>query len=440
MNYREAEDYVLSFTNYEKIPGVPYTLASYDLRRMDELLVPIGSPHLAVKTVHVTGTKGKGSTSAMIAEVLSAAGYRTALYTSPHLLTIRERFQIDRQMITEAEFAALVTELKPLIEEVNRRAAYGNLTTFEILTVVAFLWFQRQKVDYQVLEVGLGGRLDATNVCRPEVCVITSISLDHTEALGKTVDRIAAEKAGIIKPGCVVVSAPQAPEAARVIEETARKQATGLVRVGTDVTWRPVSADLEGQSLVVRGRRSEYSVRIPLLGRYQLENASVAVAALEALVERGAKVTLEHMARGLALVSWPGRLQILRREPFLVVDGAHNGYSAGKLVQAIREILRYDRCAMICGMSVDKDISGIVRELVALPARFIVTRANHPRAADPAAVAGEFAKHGVGAEIMARVDDALRHALAQAGQADLVCVTGSLFVVAEAITWAGEHP
>src|SRR4030042_1636260 len=187
MDYRQAVDYILSFTDYEKIPGIPYTSANYDLRRMEKLLQPLGNPHLGTKTVHIAGTKGKGSTAAMISRVLIASGYKTGLFTSPHLHTLRERIRISDTMISEADFAALVTKLKPIVERVNNEAAYGELTTFEILTAVVFAYFKNSQVDFQVLEVGLGGRLDATNVAKADVCVITSISLDHTEILGNTV-------------------------------------------------------------------------------------------------------------------------------------------------------------------------------------------------------------------------------------------------------------
>src|SRR4030042_1438608 len=201
MNYQQAEDYILSFTDYEKMPGITYTSANYDLRRMEKLLHPLGNPHLGTRTVHIAGTKGKGSTAAMISQILIAAGYRTGLFTSPHLHTLRERIRINGDMISEADFAAIVTELEPIVESVNKQRDFGELTTFEILTAVVFSYFKKNHMDFQVLEVGLGGRLDATNVVKPDVCVITSVSLDHTEILGGAVAKIAAQKACMIKPG-----------------------------------------------------------------------------------------------------------------------------------------------------------------------------------------------------------------------------------------------
>ncbi len=479
VNYREAEEYVLSFTNYEKTPGVPYTLANYDLRRMDELLVPLGNPHLAAKTVHVAGTKGKGSTAAMVQSILKTAGYRAALYTSPHLITLRERFRVDDGMISEEQFAAIVTEIQPLIDEVNRRSVYGPLTTFEILTVIAFLYFKRQKAEYQVLEVGLGGRLDATNVVpNPEVCIITSISLDHMAALGDTVAKIAGEKAGIIKPGAVTVTAWLPDGAWQVVSDVAREKGSPRIAVREDF-WEEIASGLDGQELLVKGRLAKYRVHIPLVGHHQQENAAVAVAAIEALIERGASIAGEHIVQGLAEVKWPGRFQILRRNPYLVLDGAHNRDSMEKFIWSLVRIFRLPvaqcvpvflgdhdplvnirKISIVCGMSVDKDISGIVQGMFgplyanrfatggyiewecADSIRFILTRADHPRAADPYRVMDkhipEVEKKRV--RIIDRVEDAISQALAEAAPDGLVAVTGSLFVVGEALAWAEKHP
>ncbi len=204
MNYAAALDLLLSRTDYERYPGFNYA-SRFDLRRMDDLLLRLGNPHMSAKSVHIAGSKGKGSTSAMIAAGLQAAGYKTGLYTSPHLITLRERIQVDSKPILKSELGSVVASIKPHVEAVDRDGTYGELSTFELLTAAAFVYFHQKQVDYQVLEVGLGGRLDATNVVHPEICVITSISLDHTEVLGDTLAKIAAEKAGIIKQGCTVV-------------------------------------------------------------------------------------------------------------------------------------------------------------------------------------------------------------------------------------------
>ena len=280
MDYKSALDYIYGFTDYEKVPGSSYS-ADFDLRRMEDLLERLGKPHQVARSVHVAGTKGKGSTVAMIAAVLGAAGYRVGLYTSPHLHTLRERIRVDNDLISEEEVGDLVEKLSPEVDAVNLRGAYGQLTTFEVLTALAFAYFERKGVEFQVLEVGVGGRLDATNVVNPAVCVITPISLDHTEVLGESITAIAREKAGIIKLGSTVVSALQSPEAMAVIEEVCQEKQANLLRVGSDITWQGEAFNLWRQSLRVKGRRGSYHIAIPLLGDHQLENAATAVAVIE---------------------------------------------------------------------------------------------------------------------------------------------------------------
>jgi len=426
VDYREALNYILSFTNLEKLPPA-YWSRHFDLRRMDEFLERLGNPHLAPRSVLVAGSKGKGSTCAMIASALVAAGYRTGLYTSPHLHTFRERIRIAQEIIGEEELVEVVERLKPEIEAVNRRRAYGELTTFEILTAMAFSYFRDQKVDFQVLEVGLGGRLDATNVVTPDVSVITSISMEHAEVLGNSLEMIAREKAGIIKPRGVVVSSPQHSQVASVISGVCREKEARLIVVGEDVTWRRLSSDIGGQSLDVGGRGASYELSIPLLGEHQLENAATAVAALEVL-----GVGAADIVSGLGNVSWPGRLEVMRQEPIFLVDGAHNEDSARRLKDAIKRDLGFDRVILIIGVSSDKDMAAMVQQLATISSFVIATRSRHPRALDPAVLLGEFSKRGVSGEIGESVASAAERALAMAQPDDLVCATGSLFVVAEA--------
>jgi len=449
MNYSQAEEYLHSFIDYERFPGIPYATRDYGLRHVEELLHQLGEPHLAAKTVHVAGTKGKGSTAAMIAQVLSLSGYRTGLYTSPHLHNLRERIRLDGNLISPSEFAALVVELKPYFEAINAIAvsqspersegeAKQPLTFFEALTALAFVYFRQEKADFQVLEVGLGGRLDATNVAKPEVCVITPISLEHTQVLGDSLEKIAYEKAGIIKPGSFVVLSPQPEEVAAVINDVCRQREASLVQVGKDITWRRLAGDFHQQSFVVQGKMGTHYLTIPLLGDYQIENAATAVAALELLASLGFSITADNIAQGLARVEWPGRFQILRHKPIVLVDGAHSVASAKRLVENIKAYFNYDRFFLIIGISCDKDISGIVKELVSLSAQVTVTRSTHPRAASPLALAAEFARWGIKPRVTDAVAQALSQTLSMAKERDLICVTGSLFVVAEALDYAAE--
>jgi len=353
VDYQQAIDYLSSYTDYEVVPRLAHNAANYDLRRVEELLSQLGNPHLKARSVHIAGTNGKGSVAAMIASVLAASGYATGLYTSPHLHTWRERIRVDGELISEVELTNLVERLKPEVEAVNQKATYGRLTTFELLTALAFAYFAANGVDFQVLEVGMGGKFDATNVISPEVGVITSISLDHTEVLGGSLAEIAAEKAGIIKPGSVVVTSPQPDEAAQVIGESCLSCGAPLVRVGSEVTWRSLGSGLGQQRLRVAGRLGSYELFIPLLGQHQLANAATAVAALEVLVEKGFNISPGSITNGLARVSWPGRLQIVNRHPFIVVDGAHNPEAARRLRESLEQYFNFNRAILVIGTSDD---------------------------------------------------------------------------------------
>ena len=432
MNYQAALDYLLSFADYERAPR---SAVIFDLRRMEMLLGRLGSPEAGAIPIQVAGTKGKGSTATMIASILTVAGYKTGLYTSPHLHAFTERVGVDGVPIAEGEFARLVEILEPEVEAVNRFGAFGQLTTFELLTALAFAYFKGRGVAFQVLETGLGGRLDATNVVKPGVDVITSISFDHTEVLGNTLTQIAREKAGIIKPGSMVVSSPQFPEAMAVIEEVCREWGVRLVRVGSDVIWQRKAFSSEGQSFQLKGLKGRYDLSLPLIGEHQLENAATAVAAVEILSDLGVTVPSESIAAGLAQVHWPGRLQVLRRKPWFIVDCAHNAYSAKRLAEALKEYFDFERVILILGVSSDKDVAGMVAELSPLSAMVIATGTHHPRALEPARIADEFSKRGIVPEVVENITSAVDLALARAKPEDLICATGSIFVVAEVMEY-----
>ncbi|MCK4222536.1 MAG: bifunctional folylpolyglutamate synthase/dihydrofolate synthase, partial [Dehalococcoidia bacterium] len=379
MDYSQAEAYLHSYIDYEQIPGICFASADYSLEHVEETLHRLNDPHLRPKTVHIAGTKGKGSVAAMIARVLTSSGYRTGLYTSPHLHHLRERIRVDGAPISREDFAALIVHFRHSFRAMSRDPLYRQLTFFEVLTVLAFVYFREKEVDFQVLEVGLGGRLDATNVARPEVCVITAISLEHTEVLGDSLEQIANEKAGIIKSGSSVVTSPQPEEVAAVIDGVCRERGASLLRVGQDVTWIKVDSDLCRQSFTVESQTATHRLTMPLLGDYQLENAAAAVAALEVLASQGCGISAGDIARGLSRVEWPGRFQVLSREPAVLVDGAHNVGSMKRLVESIKVYFRYGELFLIVGISCDKDISGVVDELAPLSPRVIATSSSHPR-------------------------------------------------------------
>ncbi|MGP8079992.1 MAG: bifunctional folylpolyglutamate synthase/dihydrofolate synthase [Dehalococcoidales bacterium] len=430
--FDQALDFIYSFIDYEKKRD-PHVKITWDLKRVDLLLDKLGNPHLKSKTVHIAGSKGKGSVAAMIASVLTKAGYTTGLYTSPHLHFFNERIRVNNRLISNDEIVELMAKIKPAVEEVNKEALYGLLTTFEVTTVLGFCYFAQKKVDFQVIEVGLGGRLDSTNVVQPDVCVITPISYEHTDILGKTLTLIATEKSGIIKKGSIVVSSPQTAEADAAIALACRRQGATLISVGKEVTYESTKFDDTQQSFMVNGRLGNYELTIPLLGEYQLSNAATAVAALEVLVEKGNAIPPKSIVQGMKEVDWEGRLQVLNRHPLVVADGAHNQDSAHKLRQALAQYFKFEKTVLIIGMSSDKDLAGIVAELAPIFPQVIVTKSQHPRAMDTRPIAEEFMKYGISARQTDDISVAMPLALSLAGEKDMVCITGSLFVAAGAI-------
>ncbi|MFQ5859986.1 MAG: bifunctional folylpolyglutamate synthase/dihydrofolate synthase [Dehalococcoidia bacterium] len=432
MNYAQALQKLLSLTDYERLASTPHQPIRYDLRRVVALLEMLGNPHQGIPAVHIAGTKGKGSTAALCASVLLAQGYPTGLYTSPHLHSFRERIRLDGEPLSEAAFAALLEEVWPAMEQVNRREHSGAITVFELLTAMAFRSFQQRGCRFQVLEVGMGGRLDATNVVSPEVSIITPISLDHTAMLGDTLEQIAQEKAGIIKDGVPTVVAPQPPEVMQLIEEVCQTHASPLVKLGHDVTWRRERVGLEGQSFHVTGQEGHYQLWIPLLGDFQVENGALAVAALEVLRQRGFAIGSKALAQGLRQVQWPCRMEVLRHRPLVIADGAHNPASVARLRTALERDFRFHRAFLVIGVSADKSLESMVWELAQLCPRVWAVRSRHPRAAEPSLMTELFRRYGLEASAVGEVRQALEEALAEAQEEDLVLVTGSLFVAAEA--------
>jgi dihydrofolate synthase/folylpolyglutamate synthase len=426
-SYRDALKYLYSFTDYEKRGFAAYAPEFYDLERVHRLLDLLGSPQQSFQSAHVAGTKGKGSTAAMIESVLRAAGYRTALYTSPHLHTFRERIQTNGEMISESDLVRLVDEMRPLVEQVP------DITSFEVMTCLAFAWFAEQGVEWAVVEVGLGGRLDATNVVVPAVAVITSLSRDHMAVLGDTLALIAAEKAGIIKEAVPVVSAPQPVEALAVLQTVCREKKAPLILAGRDWTWEAEATSLEGQRFTICcGQDCVSGLSLPLLGEFQLVNATVAVAALSVLQDNGLDIPRPAIRSGLRAVNWPGRFEILARRPLIIADSAHNGDSARKLVAALRAVCDFQRLIVIYGASADHATPQLMEALLTGADRTIATQARHPRAADPAWLQARAAELGYCVEVSETVPQALEAALADAGADDLVLCTGSVFVAGDA--------
>lgn len=447
MTYREALAWIYSFSDTERT-GVFVRDREDNLRRERMLLEALGNPHLSYGVTHVAGTKGKGSTSAMIAAILGAAGVRTGLYTQPDLHTFRERIRVGNTLISEHELTDLVPELQGALARIGDRL--GPYITYEVATALAFLYFQRAGVEHVVIEVGLGGRLDATNVVEPAVVVITSISYDHMQVLGNTLSEISREKAGIIKRGVPTVCSAQAPEALRVIRDRCAALDSRLVTVGTNgadavsYVYRPGSATPYAQTFDLVGPRATFTgLELGLLGEHQLENAAAAIAAIAELnAVAGMNISESAIREGLRGVRWPARLQVVGERPWLVVDGAHNGDSVERLLVALRRHITFDGLVLVLGLMADKDLSRIAHAVVdAYPRVVEVTAARSARAMEPARIAGAIGELDPTVMVSTEPDvgAALAGALNVAKANDLVCVTGSLYLAGEALRWIAEH-
>ena len=445
-DYDAALEYLFSATDYEKMRRVRYNADTFSLDRMRRLLGMLGSPERGLRTVHVAGTKGKGSTAALVHAVATRCALTAGLYTSPHLVDIRERIRVGHDEVPPQDLASLIEAARPYVDRM--RAEDDAPTFFEIFTALAFGHFAAAGVDVAVVEVGLGGRLDATNVLVPDVSVITAISLDHTLQLGDTLAAIAAEKAGIVKPGVPVVSQPQPPDAMAVIEDACRAADAPLLVVGRDVTytWSPAKeAGRPGCDVTVRTPAATYaSLFVPLMGEHQAINAAAAVAAAERCPPVAERLTPEVVREAFRQVHWPGRMEYLPGRPAMVLDGAHNRASMERLAEALARHFPDRRAVVVFGSAADKDVDGMLGVLAERwgDAPVIFTQTDNPRAAEPADLAERFrACGGTNGEAGGDVAGALRAATENASPDGLVVVCGSLYLVGavkEHLAAAGE--
>jgi dihydrofolate synthase / folylpolyglutamate synthase len=432
VEYRATLDWIWSFSARQRSPQAMAVQRAVKLERMYALLEALGHPQTRFPAVLVAGTKGKGSTVAMISACLHAAGYRTGRYTSPHLVNWRERTTIDGEPISTADVLTLAGPLREAVASLSN--SLGAPTTFEVGTALTFEHFARRGVDVAVVEVGTGGRFDATNLVDTRVAVIAPVSYDHTATLGSTLTSIGWHKAGILRHGRPAVSAPQVAEAASVIQREAALQAVPLDIVGREWTWSPSARRMRVESTHSDWKSLELSVG--LVGDHQRDNATTAIAALHAIREQF-PVEPASIAAALASVDWPGRLQVLAHEPFVVVDGAHNAASAQVVRHALETDFDFDRLLLVVGLSTGKDALGVLGALAPAAARVYLTRSGHERSASPAELvplvrtAAPEATTGTFEDTSA----ALGAALAEAAPRDLVLVTGSLFLVGEVLRW-----
>lgn len=458
MNYQEALAYIYSFSNFER-SGIFTRDYSEDQPRMHRLMELFDNPYERYASTLIAGTKGKGSTAAMIESVLRAAGLRTGLYTQPDLHTFRERIRVNGRLISGDEVAQIISELRLAVDEIQAKYALGPFITYEISTALAFLYFWRRRVEHAVLEVGLGGRLDVTNITHPLVSVITSISYDHMQFLGNTLEQIAREKAGIIKPGGMVTTSAQDPAALLAIATVSQQQVARMVRVGSfdgDMAQEQVDAGLlppvsycyrlqrrDGlrQYFTVWTPERVYSdLELPLAGDYQLENATLALATLEMLRERGVVWDEAALRGGLATVHWPARIQVVGRQPTIVVDGAHNADSMQKLVQALRSSFTLQRLIVVLSTNKDKDQAGIVQMLSDIDC-VVLTSMRGPRTTSIATLSALFTEYAPHVQVHTTEDSqqAMELALELANEQDLICATGSLYLTGEVLRWAAAR-
>ena len=426
ITYSEALDYIYDLTKY----GI-----KLGLKNINYLLYLLGEPHKKLKIIHVAGTNGKGSTCSSISSILQSDGYKVGLYTSPHLVDFTERIKINHKSIDRKKVSELLERIKPYIEKVANTPSYGHPTFFEVITAMAFLYFFEEQVDFLVLEVGLGGRLDATNVCEPLISVITHIDYDHMDKLGNSLEEIAREKGGIIKPEGIVISSNQYEEAYNEIKKIADEKNSHIYSVGREIIYKIVKSDIKGVIFDLKGIYNEYkNLHTPLLGRHQADNSAAAITAIEALKIRGVNITEKAIRVGLEKVKWTGRLEIIQTNPTLVLDGAHNPSGIKVVRDALKEIFSYHRLILVLAIFADKDYKKMIQIIVPNADLIIATKTKNPRATPPQVIAKEAAQYIDQNKIIIteNIPQAINCAISNSKEDDLICITGSLCTVGEA--------
>ena len=446
MSYEAALAYIEAFIDYERSPDFSRQARLYNLNRISQLLELLGNPHDRLQVIHIAGSKGKGSTAALVASVLTHAGYKTGLFTSPHLITPRERCRIDGDLISKADVAFYIEKLKPAIESVSA-SEFGRVSFFEIYTALAFSYFADKATDFAVVEVGLGGRLDATNVVTPIATAITPIGLEHTAILGETYTQIASEKAEIIKHECPLALAPQHPEARAVFERVASErkapiiESKGIVRGNPCVAAPCLIQDAEGvpvaQEFDVETDSESYPrLTMPLLGHHQFINATTAIAAIECLKQQGYAIPKTSVYAGFERVQWHGRIQRIMSSPIVILDGAHSPDSMKALCGTIRQSFRYDRVTFIVSLMRDKNLIAI-GNIISQTADFVITTQilNNPRVMPAEEIRDRWENICEKMTVCSTPEKAMTNALTEASPTDLICITGSLYLVGQALEW-----
>jgi len=433
--YQQAIDYLFKRTDYEKEENLRYNVTTFSLERMEKLLSLLGDPHNKIPTVHIAGTKGKGSTATMLAKMLEANDYKVGLYTSPHVLHLHERITVNSEMISDSEMRGLLNRIYAPVEKLSKT---DPPTFFEIMTALAFMYFVDKAVDIAVIETGLGGRLDSTNVIKPQLIGITSLSIDHQQQLGETIDRIAEEKAGVLKQGVPTITVQQEPAAMQVLKSHAIALKAPFSVTGSDIDFshRFETSREHGPHtricLTTPTSRFEH-LRVPLHGKHQAINCGLALAMLDKLKSIGYKIDNDKASEGLQKVSLPGRMEMISNDPRIMIDAAHNAASIRALVHAIGQNIPYDSMVVIFGCNNDKDIMGMLQELQYGADKVIFTRSNSAKAVSPEDLAEMYTELcGKMCQSAASLGQALQLAKSAVSKEDLICITGSFYLIGQA--------
>jgi dihydrofolate synthase/folylpolyglutamate synthase len=437
--YVKAIRFLETLTDYERLRIVRYNSQNFDLDRMRGLLKKIGNPHEQFKSVHIAGTKGKGSTCAMIANMLQANGYKVAVYSSPHLVDIRERIQVNGEMIPHADFARLIRLVEPIVLKMKPMATF-----FDVVTAVAFKYFAEEEVDIAVIETGLGGRLDSTNVLKPEITGITSISKDHMAQLGHTLPKIAEEKAGIFKQGVPAITVQQTPEVEAVLKRIADK-----VNAPFDITGKSIEFSYRFEATRMLGPHNRLCLTtpnskfehlaVPMMGEHQAINCGLALSIVDKLKTRGFTINDGKAMEGLAKTHMPGRMEMVSTAPRVLVDGAHNAASLDALMKAVGQHIPYDSMVVIFGCCQDKDVPGMLERITSGADKVIFTKVDSVRTANPDELAARYVElYGKMAQVARTLEEALAIANRAVTREDLICITGSFYLVGEAKKYFAE--
>lgn len=428
MNYEEAREYIEETARFNIKLG---------LSRTEKILELLGNPHKKLKFIHIAGTNGKGSTTAMISTILKEAGYKVGMYTSPYIEEFEERIQIDGNNISKEDLAELITKVSKAVEK-TIELGYDNPTQFEIITCAGFLYFYEKNVDFAVIEVGLGGRLDATNVITPILSIITSISYDHMDILGNTLYEIAYEKAGIIKEGIPVILYPQEKEAGDVIKKVAKERKAPIIEVKRE-SAKLISSkeiEIEGkvsyiQNIKVNTSNNEYNIDLALLGKHQLLNCATAVFAVEELENFGIVITKDNVLNALKKVKWMGRFEILKREPLVVIDGAHNIDGIRKLKESVECYLKYDKLILIVGILGDKQVESMIQVIAPMADKIICVTPHNERAKSASQLMDIVKKYNGSSQAVEDYEKAYKLGLSYCNKEDLLLICGSLYMIGD---------